>query len=630
MNAILRSTAIYDHAPSVYSHDANLAMLVTAEAGRRSLQRTLQALFRERLLHREHLITEGTVTWLPLWSQQGMLRFEGLSFGRSGDCQLAGNVAYYSHGQRTLPLSKASALLAAIAPSLPGEAGGEDLGRLMLELDNSFDNDVLCLGYHRTWGHALATAMRPLHQHFLAALRHSDSHNPSLLLEQWGTLGHPWHPTFKTKLGLSAEQVLALSPEFQPTLRVPLAALRATKAHVTFAEQESDADYGAWFASTFPICHQAWENALRHLGMDAAAWLPLPLHPYQAEQTVPQTFADEIAGGDLLLLADVFMDATPTMSFRTVVPEGAPTLPHLKLPVSLRLTSVQRTVSPKSTVMGPRLTRLLSSIIEHEHGFGGVLDIVREEIGVHYIDPNGNDDRARHLAVLYRANPMAKRTATHFPVPVGSLFAESPFSGRPLATELVALAEGDHAQGAIGYFQHYARTVLTAALSAYLIYGIAFEAHQQNSFIMVDAQYRPVQLLVRDFGDLRVHGPTLRRAGLALDVYRAGYTVYEDDAPVRDKLLHAVMLCHLGELAMLLARTYAEPESAFWNVFRREVETVFDAVRPRTCPTRWSTERTALLEQDWPAKAFLRMRLQDTSDDVHGTMPNPLNPAAGR
>lgn len=608
------------------SHDALLdavsAERAWSDARKRSLQRTLQALFRERLLNRDQLITEGAVSWLPLWSQQGMLRFEGLHFGRIGDCRLAGGVSYYATGERPQPVAHASALLACLAPSLPDGARGADLQRLVHELDNSLDNDVLCLSYRRTWARALRAQFGAAGEHFIAALRHGGHANPALLLEQWGTLGHPWHPTFKTKLGLSADEVLALSPEFQPTLQVPLAALRAKKARVTFADGAGD--YVAWFARHFPDGLRRWQATLERMGENPAEWLPLPVHPFQAGRVLPEKFAAEIARGDLLLLEGADLDATPTMSFRTVVPAGSASLPHLKLPVSLRLTSVQRTVSPKSAVMGPRITRLLATVLDLEGGFDGTLDVVREEVGLHYIDPDGDDDRARHLAILYRDNPMAKAGAARFPVPVGALFAESPFSGRPLATELVALAHGDHADGAVAYFEQHAHTVLTALLSAYLVYGIAFEAHQQNSFIVLDAGYAPVQLLARDFGDLRIHGPTLVRAGLTIEPYRPGFTVYDDDAPVRDKLLHAVLLCHLAELALLLARAYGHPEHYFWDVLRREIDRVFSALRPRVDARRWHAERAALLEHDWPAKAFLRMRLCDTQDDVHGTMGNPL------
>lgn len=594
------------------------------EARNRSLQRSLQALFRENLLRKEHLIMEGSLAWLPLWQQQALLRFEGLQIGRSGHCQIAGPISYYRTGEQPQPVPTACALLACVAPSLPG-VSADDLQRLNHELENSVENDALCLNYRRYWAQQLLAQLGAGQPCFISAVRNCALANPALLLEQWGTLGHPWHPTYKTKLGLSVQEVIASSPEFQAVLAVPLAAIKSARAHVAFAEEGGN--YRDWFAATFPQPWSDWQAALKQLGKNPEAWLPLPLHPYQAERVIPQKFAQEIADGDLLLLPGVGFSASPTMSFRTVVPEGSPSLPHAKLPVSLRLTSVQRTVSPKSVVMGPRLTQLLTRIVAHEGGFDGTLDIVGEGVGLHYIDPDNNDDRARHLSVLFRTNPMRKRTDTLFPVPVGVLFADSPMGGRPVAADLVALAYGDHAQGAVEFFERYAATVLTATLSAYLLYGIAFEAHQQNSFIMVNPNYEPVQLLVRDFGDLRVHGPTLRATGLALTPHRPGHSVFESDEPVRDKLLHAVMLCHLSELALLLSRTYKHSEDHFWSILRRETEDAFDRLRARTQPQRWSAERRALLENDWPAKSFLKMRLSDTSDDVHGHMPNPLRQA---
>lgn len=604
-----------------------------AEASRRGLQRTLQALFREKLLNLEHLIVEGAISWLPLWSRQSMLRFEGLSVGRIGNCELTGQVSSYQHGERPRILADASALIAFVADALPHAVAAIDIGRLVRELDNSYVNDVLCLRYRSAWAAELNRDIRASGAAGLVAMlmrAGSGVANPALLLEQWGTLGHPWHPGYKTKMGLTAEEVMALSPEFRPALSVPLAALKLDKARVEHAGrageqgQEAAARYRAWFSGHFAQPMLAWNDALRARGEDPQAWLPLPVHPYQAARALPELFAAEIARGDLLLLPEATLDATPTMSFRTLAPAASPAAPHLKLPVALRLTSVQRTVSPKSAVMGPRLTALLDEIVRRENGFGGTLDFVAEQAGIHYLDPNGDDERSRHLSALFRANPMGKGSAALFPVPAGALFADSPLDGRALATELVARSHGDHADGALAFYREYAATVLSAVLGPYLLYGIGFEAHQQNSFIMLDADGRPAQLLVRDFGDLRVHGPTLARAGLALDVFRPGHTVFDQGEPVRDKLLHAVMLCHLSELGLLLARSYRHGEAAFWDVLRDCTEAAFERLRERCDPARWSAERHAVLEARWPAKAFLRMRLSDTSDDVHGHMANPL------
>jgi D-ornithine---citrate ligase len=614
--------------PAVLATDAALR-----QARERGLIRMLQALFREDLLPAAQLITEGAVSWLPLWSAQALLRFDGLQIGRAGHCRLAGSITYYHNGQRGEAILTAAMLLHRIAKSLPiaaadPVAAGDDLRRLAAELDNSLDNDILCLSYRQTWAQRLNHMFPAGAGGFMTALRNAGLANPALLLEQWGTLGHPWHPNYKTKMGLDAADVIALSPEFEAQLQVPVVAVRAACMHVEI--DSASGSYRAWFARTFPQAWRQWEAALSMLAADPADWLPLPVHPYQAQRVLPVEFAAEIAAGQLLLLADVTLAATPTMSFRTVAPvvpvvaEGAPTLPHIKLPVGLRLTSVQRTVSPKSAVMGPRLTILLKGIIANEGGFSGALDILAEDVSLHYLDPQGNDDHARHLAALYRANPMSKRTEALFPVPVAALFSESPHDGRPLVTELVRQCDGDHAAGAVVYFERYCATVLRATLSAYLLYGIAFEAHQQNSFIMLSPGSAPMQLLLRDFGDLRIHAPTLQHSGLALALHRPGFTLFDSDEPVRDKLLHAVMLCHLGELAQLLAGAYHCADGLFWDVLRVQIALAFDGLRARTDPARWAAERAAILSADWPAKAFLRMRLSDSSDDVHGTMPNPV------
>ena len=610
-----------EHSRDAEAHSTAFALL---EARRRGMERTVQALLREGLLRADHLIFEGAFAWLPLWNQQSILRFDGLELGRARDCRLNGAVSHYRAGERPRPLATPVSLLAHVAPSLG--ANEADLQRLLAEIDNSVNNDALCLQFRHGWRNRLVSRFGLAHGgNFIAALRESQEPNPALLLEQWGALGHPWHPNHKTKLGLSAQEVMAWSPEFEARLGVGIAAIREDVAHVECVDQRTD--WRGAFAASFPQTWLAWSAALRERGEDAARWLPLPIHPLQMQRTVPELFADELRAGELLLLPGVTLPVAPTMSFRTVVPEASATQPHLKLPVSLRLTSVQRTVSPKSAVMGPRLTRLLRRIVADEGGFGGTLAIAGEELGLHYLDPRGDDDRSRHLSALMRSNPGLHRAAGRFPVPVGALFADSPLSGRPLVADLVALAFGDGPDGAQAFYRRYCTTALRAVLGPYLIYGIAFEAHQQNSFVLVDEAHQPAQMLLRDFGDLRIHTATLNGAGHTLEAFRSGHTLFDDAEKVRDKLLHAFMLCHLGELGRLLANEWHADDGIFWDLLGDEVQRALEHYRPRTHAERWQAEHDALLLSDWPAKAFLRMRLADCAEDVVRRMPNPLKRA---
>ena len=611
--------------------------MAKAEANKRGLQLLLQALFREKLLDSDQLIFDpaSDAVWLPHWRSKTLFRFDGLTAGMAGSWQLNGPIHYLKNHQKPINLTTSSEALHFLAGLFDVTTSQPDIERLQAELSNSTDNDTLCLAYRQSWASRLQQEI-PAGEGMIFWLQKRSGNNKDgerfngcLFLEQWGTLGHPWHPNYKTKLGMSKQEVFDMSPEFEASITIEVAAVRADVMHIeNMPGMPGFCTYPGWFELTFPQVWGIWKEALLARNLTVSEWLPLPMHPWQAQRHLPTEFALEIADGKLILLNEVTCVSSPTMSFRTVVPQRSSHLPMMKLPISLRLTSVQRSLSPKSAQMGPRVSALLQEILAREQGFGDTLVIVCEQIGLHYIDPEGNDDHSRHLSILYRANPMQYAQGGLFPIPVGALFAPTSIknSGRKtaLVTELVASAFHNNAQGAIAFYRRYAEIVVTATLGAYLLYGIGFEAHQQNSFVLIDADGMPQKLLLRDFGDIRIHAEALRVAGLTLRCYKADQTVFEDRQPVRDKLLHAVFLCHLGELALLLTQLYDLPEKKLWMVLRDVTQGAFDQLKPRIAPALWEKEYSLLMEQAWPAKSFVRMRLTDSADDTLRTMPNPL------
>lgn len=605
----------------------NNASTAYTQATRRALQRTVQALFRESLLPAQNLQAEGSTAWLTL-TDQIQCGFQHIKFGPSGSCVIQGAVLWQVQGQPCEAIESPMLLLQRLATYLKTQIDPHSLARLCEEIDNHINNDALCIAYRRGWGDDLAKQVsHEGYEFFITWLReaaHID--NKTLLLEQWGTIGHPWHPNYKTKLGLQAHEVMEMSPEFRASIAVGIAALRADTAVVSGVNDV--AAYQAWFAKHYPQAWMSWQSAILAAGETLAQWVPLPLHPFQQMHTVPEQYADEIRLGILRLLPDVSIQASPTMSFRSVVPQASTTMPHMKLPVALRLTSVQRTVSPKSAVMGTRFTDLFQSIAD-QGDFDAHLLFVGEQVGLYYQDAAKDDDRGRHLAVLYRQNPLQCVANELMVVPVGSLFAESPLTGQPLMTELVALYSKQHryaclADAAIGFFRSYATVVVSAALHAYLTLGIAFEAHQQNSFIILDEKFLPVQVLIRDFGDVRIFEPQLKAAGYALQAYREGHSLFNEIETVRDKFLHATMLCHVGELAVALARCYHIEEAMLWRALREIVQDTFSRCEDQLPADHWQQEYDAILNQPWPAKALFTMRISDLADDIVNQMSNPL------
>ncbi|UTW07272.1 IucA/IucC family protein [Pseudomonas benzenivorans] len=595
-------------------------------ARQRSFQRLIQSLLREGLIDADACIhDEHRRCWLALPEPGALLRFDHLEAGRMASWDLRGSVTLCRAAAQPYALQYPSELLQLLSGLLTCSASAETLARLAQELDDSFRNDTLCLAYHQCWNRQLQHELgNGAPDRLLSALRGgSGADNPTLLLEQWGTLGHPWHPNYKTKLGLSAAQVVALSPEFEACIGVRLAALHRQHAHAeTLGETP---DYLAWWHSQFPQAAARLTTCLRQRGLEPEHFLPLPVHPWQAQEVLPKLFAREIAEGQLVLTDIQAFQGHPTMSFRTVLPEASREAPMVKLPVSLRLTSVQRTVSPRSARMGPRVSQLLLQILEREPELARLLSVVPERVGLHFNPQPADDERARQLSVLYRDNPLSLLAPGEMAIPVGSLFATDG-EGRPLLRQWVALAEGSSdSQAMLAFFRHYLEVAVPGLLGMYLLYGVAFEAHQQNSFMLMGRDGRPQRLLLRDFGDIRIYRPSLQRQGLDLELHDPQMTLFDDAGFVRDKLLHTVFMCHLGELALLCARHWQVAEELLWNALAEQLERSFQALRSRVPGERWETEHRALLAQDWPAKSFMRMRLEDSHADMVGRLRNPLS-----
>ncbi|WP_347927805.1 IucA/IucC family protein [Pseudomonas helvetica] len=590
---------------------------------RASFQRLLQALLREGLLNPKSLKAEGSVHWLTLLDG-ARLCFEGLIPARMNSWDLQGDITLHRSECPAQKLLFPSQLLNLLCTQLEPLPSPEVLVRLCEELDDSFCNATLCQAFHHGWSRQLREQFKLADDdNLLTWLKSNTAHpNPTSVLEQWGTLGHPWHPNYKTKLGLGTTEVIALSPEFEACVPVVLCALHRQWAHVE--SLIGPEHYRGWWQGHFPL---AAEQLIQHLltqGLDPDDYLPIPVHPWQAAEELPRSFAREIADRVLVVTTIIAFNGQPTMSFRTLAPNANRCSPMVKLPVALRLTSVQRTLSPRSARMGPRVSGLLLQILKQEPQIRAVLNIVPERIGVHYSPQPADDQRSRHLAVLYRDNPSSVLQPGEMAVPVGSLFALDE-RGQPLLRQWVRLAQGgDGRPELLRFCRDYLSIAVPGLLGLYLIYGVAFEAHQQNSFMVMSAEGQLSRLLVRDFGDIRIHRQTLHRQGLDLQLHDPQMTLYDDADFVRDKLLHTTFMCHLGELVLLCARHWKMPEDALWNELAIQISDCFDHLRERVEPQRWAIERLALLKQDWPAKSFMRMRLLDSALDIVGRLSNPL------
>jgi siderophore synthetase component len=370
-------------------------------------------------------------------------------------------------------------------------------------------------------------------------------------LEECVVDGHPLHPLCRTRTGMSTDEVRAYAPEYRPLVDLEIVAVPPHRWHST------------------------------GLGLPPR----LPVHPWQREHLLDR-YPGLVPTGEKLA-------GQPLMSLRTLALRDTPGL-HLKTAVDVQMTSAVRTVSPAAVHNGPLVSELLAPLTARV----GIHLLTELAAGAVLVD----GQPCRSLAVVHRRAPRV--TAGERVLPVAALCAPSPASGRPLLTELPDPA------GAVGDLVH----LLIPALLRLLALGVALEAHGQNTLVVI-AQGRPVRLVYRDLGGVRLHAGRLKAAGIELPAL-LGDLVTEDAEELRTKVYASAVATVCAELAATLERELGYPPDLLWGQV---------AAAARRVP---GPDADALFGPTLPIKAMVRMRLSDQPiDDQWAALPNPL---AGR
>jgi staphyloferrin A synthase len=259
--------------------------------------------------------------------------------------------------------------------------------------------------------------------------------------------------------------------------------------------------------------------------------------------------------------------ARPLMSLRTLAPVGG--THHIKTAVDVQMTSAVRTVSAAAVRNGPVVSALLAALAPPG------LEIMREDrAGAVLVD----GEPSRSLAYVRRQAP---RLAP------GEIAA-------PLAAHPVTLE----------HFPDLVRVLLPPLLTL-LAHGVALEAHGQNTLVVL-RDGRPVRLLYRDVGGVRISPARLRAHGVDPPPLHGDLATDEEDE-LRAKLLAAAVGGALAEQVAALSRTHGLDPAVLWE---HVAATTTDPV---------------LFGDTLPVKATTAMRLaSDPLTDVWAALPNPL------
>ncbi|MCX4819813.1 iron transporter [Streptomyces sp. NBC_01142] len=312
-----------------------------------------------------------------------------------------------------------------------------------------------------------------------------------LTAEQSLLLGHPLHPTPKSREELSDAEIRLFSPELHGSF--PL--------HWMAVDRSVMAAESAWTEQGRAL---PAEQLTARLSGDLQLpdhTVPLPLHPWQARELKHRPAVAALLDAGLLHDLGPHGDPWhPTSSVRTVHRPGAPAM--LKLSLGLRITNSRRENLRKELHRGVEVHRLLrTGLAEQWRAAHPGFDIVRDPAWLAVDTADG--EPLPGLDVMLRHNPFGLGDDA---VCIAGLTAPRPWPGRTGMHSRLAdivdrlAARTGRPTGAVAaewflrYLGHVVRPVLWLDAAA----GIALEAHQQNTLVILDPEGWPVGGRYRD------------------------------------------------------------------------------------------------------------------------------------
>lgn len=439
---------------------------------------------------------------------------------------------------------------------------------------------------------------------------------------------HPYHPSYKSRIGFDDQDLRDFGPEFEPDLQ-PLW-VAAHREFTRFALSK----LLEWqeFLLTELGAEQldAFQAQLQQAGLNPDDYLYLPVHPWQWHKTILPALHEDLRTQRLVLLGHAADTYRPQQSIRTLANHTSPERSYVKLSLSIINTSTGRVLAPHTVQNAPLVTDWLRDLVAGDPFLQEESRVILlgEVAGVSYDRPPRADlvqsNTYGVLGCIWRDSLHRFLLPGEEAVPYNALTSLD-LDGRPL------IAPWIEAQGTENWLTDLFEKTVLPIIHLLYAHGLSLESHGQN-MVLVHENGRPARVALKDFHDgvrfspahLREpekRPPLLDTPEAHARVNRNSFLETDDLAAVRDFMHDAFFFINIGELALFLADRFDYAEEDFWRLLHevivryqerfpelRERFELFDLFAP-----------TIFVEQLTKRRLF-----PDTELRIH-EVPNPLS-----
>ncbi len=426
--------------------------------------------------------------------------------------------------------------------------------------------------------------------------------------EQWTVTGHQLHPLTKLKSDMVIEDLEKYSPESHKTIHLIVSFLSKKKS---ISKKIDDS------------IHDATKLVRNDDSIKIEDYAVIPIHPWQYENIVKPNI-NTVLDHDDLLISSSTVSAYPLISFRSLY---SPDLElYIKLPVSTKITSGIRSLSPRPCTNGivlSKIFRQLEDIHETPDSFHFQKELLSNRLDEKY--PNGSD-----LSVIYREPLNSYVDKTDLILPMAALFEEGLL--RPeskiideIVTNHSKIFGNEITKSALDIFDKYLEISMFVFVKLLVKYGLGIEGHLQNT-VLVFKNYVPHKLILRDPDAISVNIIRLRENFPNIKFYKDSWTVSESMEDANNKLMHSYFHSSINEFVNHLRISYNIDEIELWDMVKDKLDFALKLLTKEDVPSEYIQElRRFFGGKNTQIKSLLKMKIEDrTKDYIFTEDLNPL------
>lgn len=314
--------------------------------------------------------------------------------------------------------------------------------------------------------------------------------------------GHPWFVINKGRMGFSYQDYLDYAPEMRQ--RQKLSWLAVNRQHAQF-HAHAGFEYDALIANELSSTDIDRFNAmLAEQQLVPANFYFMPVHDWQWQHQIVTLFAEDIVNKDIVYLGSGSDEYLPTQSVRTFSNASMPDKLQVKLPISIFNTAVYRGLPSERTRLAPQLTTWLKQKYHADPFLQNQcrLVLLGEVATIDYAHrvynplPGIPYQYKELLGALWRENIYSCLKEGESALTMAAIIhvdAEE----KPLVCALIeksGLSISD-------WLAQFFAVTMPPLLHWLYQYGVVFSPHGENTLLILDEQFRPAGLAVKDFID---------------------------------------------------------------------------------------------------------------------------------